>query len=261
MRQHRIHSKILGWRRIVVYLPPGYSEHDPFNYPLLLLQDGQNVFDAHTAAFGVEWCLDETAEQLITEQQIAPLIMVGVYNSPDRMIEYTPFRDPELGGGGADAYEAFLVHELLPYLARHYHVTRRASERAVMGSSLGGLLALHLGWRHPDLFGGVAALSPSLWWGRRGLITSMASGPPPHPRPLIWLDGGTEESDYDGNDNGIPDVLDDLRTLRAVLLSQGYELGRDLIYREVKGHRHEEAAWAARAGEVLRMLFPKRPHD
>lgn len=257
LREHEVESEIIDSRHIVVYLPPGYSDRDPYAYPLILLQDGQNVFDAQTAAFGVEWCLDETAEKLITEQEIRPLIMVGVYNSPRRMVEYTPFRDPEYGGGGAVAYEAFLLHELLPFLERHYHVSKRPTDRAVIGSSLGGLLALHLGWRHPDRFGAVAALSPSLWWGRRGAITAIASGPTPEPRPQIWIDGGTLESEADENENGIPDVLDDLRTLRAVLLAHGYELGKDLTYREVEGQRHEEAAWAARVGDVLKAFFPK----
>lgn len=256
LREHRVASRVLGSRQVVVYLPPGYSARDSFPYPLALLQDGQNIFDPHTAAFGVDWGVDTTAERLIVHQQIRPLLLVAVYNSPDRIIEYTPFRDPDHGGGGAALYEHFLLEELLPFLSETYSLSQRAEDRSVIGSSLGGLLALHLGWNHPRTFGSVGSLSPSLWWGRRGMITSLASSASPSPRPRIWLDGGTLESDDDDNDNGVPDLLDDLRTLRAVLLSHGYELGKDLLYQEVEGHRHDEKAWSLRIGDVLKALFP-----
>lgn len=258
LKLHKVDSRFLGAREVVVYLPPGYSERDSFPYSFALLQDGQNIFDPRTAVFGVDWGVDLTAERLLAEQEIRPVIMVAVYNSPDRIIEYTPFVDPEHGGGGAAIYEEFLIEELLPFLQSHYSLSHQAEDRAVIGSSLGGLLALHLGWHHPKLFGAVGSLSPSLWWGRRGMITAIAGSPAPSPRPLIWIDGGTLESDEDDNDNGIPDTIDDLRTMRAVLLSHGYELEKDLIYREFEGQRHDETAWSMRVGDVLKALFPKR---
>lgn len=258
IRRHELFSRYIGRRELLVYLPPGYSDHDSFPFPYALLQDGQNVFDAKTSVFGVEWSVDETAERLIAEQQMAPTVLVAVYNSKARVVEYTPFADPEYGGGGSAAYEGFLVDELLPLLQSRYSLSRRSEERAIIGSSLGGLLALHLGWTRSETFGMVGALSPSLWWGRRGVITAMASGAAPKPRPLIWIDGGTRESLTDSNANGVPDVIDDLRTLRAVLLTKGYELGVDLFYQEVEGQRHDEAAWSARVGDVLRTFFPKK---
>lgn len=257
IRRHEVSSRILGSREILVYLPPGYSAQDNYRYPYAILQDGQNVFDSKTAVFGVEWSVDEIAETLITEQKMAPTVLVAVYNSPDRVVEYTPFRDPDYGGGGSILYEAFLIEELIPFLEAEYSLTQQAAGRAVIGSSLGGLLALHLGWTRPELFSMVGALSPSLWWGRRGLITAIASGASPEPRPRIWLDGGTLESPADDNDNGVPDVIDDLRTLRAVMLSKGYEAGIDLFYQEIEGETHDEAAWSARVGDALSAFFPK----
>lgn len=241
-----------------MYLPPGYSSKDSFPYPFALLQDGQNIFDPTTAVFGVDWGVDLTAERLIVEQEIRPVVLVAVYNSPTRVIEYTPFADPEHGGGGAALYEGFLIHELLPFLHQEYSLSQRAEDRAIIGSSLGGLLALHMGWKHPQQFGAVASLSPSLWWGRRGMITALASASTPTPRPLIWVDAGTLETDSDINNNGISDLIDDLRTLRAVLLTHGYELDKDLFYHELEGERHNERAWSRRIGDVLRVLFPKQ---
>lgn len=257
IRHHTINSELIGSRDLVVYLPPGYSDKDSWRYPFALLQDGQNIFDASTAVFGVEWGVDEHAEKQIIDQVMEPVILVAIYNSENRVNEYTPFPDPEHGGGMAAAYRVFLLQELIPFLESHYTVTRLAQERAVIGSSLGGLVSLYLGWTASETFGLIGALSPSLWWGRRGFITGMAGDPTPAQRPRIWLDAGTHEAKGDINGNGVPDLIDDLRTMRAVLLAHGYREDDDLIYKEVVGATHDEQSWSQRVGDVLRYFFPK----
>jgi neopullulanase len=257
IRHHVVPSQFVGEREIMVYLPPGYSDTDNWLYPFALLHDGQNIFDASSAVFGVEWGVDETAERLTAEQKMAPAILVAIYNSPDRISEYTPFPDPEHGGGGGELYRAFITHELIPYLDEHFNISRRSEERAVIGSSLGGLASLYLGWTTDFTFGKVAALSPSLWWGRRCFLTGLAGGPPPKRRPDIWLDAGTGEVESDINGNGVPDLIDDLRTLRAILLAHGYVEGEDLMYREIEGATHDEGSWSRRVGEILTYFFPR----
>ncbi|MEW6278761.1 MAG: alpha/beta hydrolase-fold protein [Candidatus Eremiobacterota bacterium] len=257
IQAHDFRSEILDESRtILVYRPPGYSDKSPWNYPVLYLFDGQNVFDVRTAAFGVEWRLDETAEALIQARKMEPILMVAVYNSPDRFDEYTPSHDPEHGGGGADRYGAFLIRELKPFIDRIYKTNRKASSTALMGSSLGGLCALYLGWKHPETFGLVAALSPSLWWAGRDLIAAIAGDPRTHGPQKVWLDMGTEESDEDRNRNQVPDVIDDVRTMKAVLLQKGYRLNEDFFYREVQGAYHDERSWSDRVGEILQALYP-----
>ena len=257
IEHHVVTSELIGERDLVVYLPPGYSEHDNFAYPFALLQDGQNIFDKSTSVFGVEWGADEAAESLIVEQKMEPAILVAIYNSPHRVDEYTPFPDPEHGGGRAKLYREFLIHEVIPFLESRYTVSKRASERAVIGSSLGGLLALYLGWTASETFGLVGAMSPSLWWGKRGLITAIAGSDPPAQKPHIWLDAGTQESLVDENQNGVPDLLDDMRALRAVLRFHGFEKDVNLSYREVEGATHDEKSWSERIGRVFTSFFPK----
>lgn len=254
---HTISSQIFGEREIVVYLPPGYSKQDSYSYPYALLQDGQNIFDQSTAVFGVEWGADEAAERLIVEQKIEPVILVAVYNSRHRLEEYTPFPDPKHGGGEAMLYREFLIREVIPFLEGRYSLSRMSSQRAVIGSSLGGLLALYLGWTASETFGLVGALSPSLWWGERGFIDYMATVSPPEQRPKIWLDAGTRESNVDSNHDGVPDLIDDVRAVRAVLLATGYAEERELFYREIEGGTHDERAWSERIGQVFTALFPK----
>src|SRR5206468_4221991 len=93
IQRHRLFpSRTLGNRRdILVYLPPGYRRFVRRRYPVLYLQDGQNVFDAATAFGGVEWGVDETAQRLIRRRLIEPLIIVAVANiGEERVHEYAP---------------------------------------------------------------------------------------------------------------------------------------------------------------------------
>lgn len=247
---HEINSLVLGGKRIImVYRPPGYSFKSPWRYPVLYLNDGQNMFDASTSAFGVEWQADESLEQLIHARKMEPVIAVAVYNSPDRFDEYTPAEDPEHGGGGAERYGLFLTRELKPFIDHEYRTDHERT--ALMGSSLGGLCALYLAWQYPRHFPKVAALSPSLWWAQRQLIADIAhsdrdASTGPH---RIWLDCGTKE---DGDQESLMDV----RTMHGILRDKGYHDGENLAYREVQGATHSEASWAARVGDVLEFLFP-----
>lgn len=243
-------SRLLGEElEVLVYLPPGFSENDPWRYPTLYLHDGQNVFDEIGSAFGVEWGVDEATERLMRQAKMRDIIIVAVPNTAARIALYTPFPDSEHGGGEGEAWRAFLIEELKPWIDNEYPTSGRASETALAGSSLGGLSALYIGWSRPDVFGIVAALSPSLWWADGALITSIAEDEGTRHPDHIWLDAGSQES-------ALPDGLDDLRRLRGVLLSKGFMLGKDLFYSEVPGATHDEASWAARIEDVLCTLFP-----
>lgn len=246
---HEFDSVVLdGPRTIMVYRPPGYSDKSPWRYPVLYLNDGQNMFDASTSAFGVEWQVDESLEHLIHTRKMEPVIAVAVYNSENRFDEYTPAEDPEHGGGGAERYGMFLTRELKPFIDQMYRTDTERS--ALVGSSLGGLCALYLGWTYPREFPKIGALSPSLWWAKRELIAEIAhsdrnvkDGP-----QRIWLDVGTKEGDRE--------ALMDARTMHGILKDKGYCDGENMIYREVQGATHSEASWAARIGDVLEFLYP-----
>lgn len=252
VRQHEgFHSRYLDYdRTIVVYLPPGYDQTAVRHYPVLYLHDGQNVFDQATS-FGDEWRVDETAESLITAGRIEPIIAVGVYNAgPHRIDEYTQTARPDKGGGGhADDYGKMLVEELKPFIDSTYKTLPGAANTAMGGSSLGGLLTMHLGLRYPTAFSKLAVLSPSVWWDDRVLLTEVEALT--HKLPLkIWLDSGTNEG---------PNVIEDARLLRDALVGKGWTVGQDLHYLEVEGGEHNEHSWSLRLGNVLEFLFPPKP--
>jgi predicted alpha/beta superfamily hydrolase len=240
-------------RDIVVYVPPGYDAGSR-NYPVLYLQDGQNLFDPATAFLGQDWQADVTADRLMLGGTIEPVILVGVYNTGVRRIsEYTPTRDPRRRKGGkGDRYAQMLARELKPFIDREYRTQRAGMQTGVGGSSLGGLVSLEAGLLYPRVFGKLAVISPSVWWDARSVIGMVRAYRSPL-RATIWLDAGTEEGDSPQQ------IVDDLRSLRNALLEKGWRDGVDLRYWEVPGARHHEQAWAARFGMVLECLFPRLP--
>ena len=257
IRVHHWTSKSLHRRRpVLVYLPPGYNPEDPWRYPVLYVHDGQNIFDPKTSAFGVDWGLGQVIEKELTAQTITPMIVVAVYNTRYRMEEYTPTVDYRERGGKAKEFLTALVDELKPFIDAQYHTRTDAASTGIMGSSLGGLLSLFASQSFSHVFQRVAALSPSLWWSGRDLISSIAGAKQFHSPSRLWLDMGTRESNEDRNRNGVPDVLDDLRMLRFVLLGRGMQEGLDLHVEEISGASHTEADWGRRVDRVLRFLYP-----
>ena len=235
---------------MIVYVPPGYRESRD-RYPVLYLQDGQNLFDPATAFGGQDWHADTTADQLIENGAIDPVILVGIYNTGVRRIsEYTPTRCERMRKGGkADRYAEMLVRDIKPFIDHEYRTRKAAEHNGVGGSSLGALTALVAGFMYPRVFGKLAILSPSVWWDGRAIVR-MAAAYRSALRPRMWLDVGTEEGESPQK------TVEDLRLLRDTLVACGWRDGIDLKYSEVQGAGHNEAAWGGRFGDVLRYLFP-----
>jgi predicted alpha/beta superfamily hydrolase len=235
---------------LLVYVPPEYEAEGKRRFPVLYMQDGQNLFDPKTSFIkGNYWRMGETADALIEAGAIEPLIIVGIYNAGERRIdEYTPGDDKRLGGGRADAYGRMLVEELKPFIDAQYRTLPGAEHCGLGGSSLGGLVSLYLGLQYPAVFSRLAVMSPSVWWRRREILKTVAALEG-KPDLSIWLDIGTKESTQ-----AVPDA----RLLRDALLTKGWRLGEDLAYSEIEGAEHTESAWAQRVGPMLRFLYPPR---
>src|SRR6202522_644502 len=238
-------------RTLIVYLPPAYEVEAGRRFPVLYMQDGQNLFDPQTSFIkGNDWRMGETADELTRAGAIEPLIIVGIYNAGvKRVDEYTPVEDKRLGGGHADTYGRMLVEELKPFIDAHYRTLPGAECCGMGGSSLGGLVTLYLGLRYPTVFSRLAVVSPSVWWRNRAILKTVAALAE-KPVLRIWLHIGTKEST-----KAVPDA----RALRDALISKGWQLDEDLAYFEAEGAEHTEYAWARRVGPMLRLLFPARP--
>jgi predicted alpha/beta superfamily hydrolase len=258
IKRHRgFRSKIFGDRRdVLVYLPRGYRCFWRVRYPVLYLQDGQNVFDAATSFGGVEWGVDETAQRLIRKNLMEPLIIVAVANTGENRIhEYAPTRGvidakrKKRSRGLARSYGRFLIEELKPYIDTRYRTKPEAEFTGLGGSSLGALLTLSLGLWFPDIFTRLIVMSPSVWWDDC-VIYKIVEELDKKPPLKIWLDTGTREPGWER-----------ARALLDRLIEKGWTLGDDLIYAEIEGGDHSEGAWAARVDPALRFLFPAKKRE
>jgi predicted alpha/beta superfamily hydrolase len=246
-RHEQFHSGFLEQDRdVLVWLPPDY-DNDRRSYPVLYMHDGQNLFEPDTAfKQGEHWRIGETATELIEQGRIEPPIIVGIYNTGEmRIDEYTPTEDKKLGGGHADDYGRMIIEELKPLIDRGYRTKIDRDNTGIAGSSLGGLVSLHLGFTHPAVFSKVAALSPSVWWGRKAILKTVREARA-KPKLKLWVDMGTAEGKRG---------LDDARLLKAALVGLGFSNG-DLHYAEYEGATHSEQAWSERVGPMLEWLFP-----
>ena len=128
LRLHEFRSRVFRNTRFLrIWLPPGYDdrENESRRYPVLYLNDGQNLFEAATSFTGVDWQVDETADRLIRDRAIAPLIVVGIDNAARaRIREYVPHRSlhPMMMRVLGRHYPDFLIKEVMPFVSHNYRV-------------------------------------------------------------------------------------------------------------------------------------------
>jgi predicted alpha/beta superfamily hydrolase len=255
----RIKSVVLdNERNIAVYLPPHYKESSEKKYPVLYMHDGQNLFTEIAEGSCTKWRVKETADRHINDNRIEDIIIVGIYNSPDRISEYTPsYMEKYNAGGKGKEYTRFIVEELKPYIDKNYRTLSDRENTAVAGSSLGGLISFYIAWNYPEIFEKVGAISPSFWWDNCSIIKEVENYSGQKKDLNIWIDAGDAEEENDRNNNGIIDMVDDARDMVAVLKEKGFITNKDVVYREVEGGKHNEEAWAKRLNQVFLYMFGK----
>jgi predicted alpha/beta superfamily hydrolase len=234
-------------RRLVVYLPPDYENNQSRRYPVLYLQDGQNMFDAATSFLpGKEWHMDEKAQTLIAQRAIDPLIIVGISSGGlARVNEFTPpaTAGPKQGGR-ADLYGRMLVEEIKPFIDGCYRTITAPAGTALGGTSLGGLATLYLGLKYKDVFGELVIISPAAFWDDE-MISRYVRSLPAKTNQRIYLTIGTAEQ---------PEFLNSTRNLRQAIISKGWKEGSDFRYLEVEGAQHSPGERTVRAENALRFL-------
>jgi enterochelin esterase-like enzyme len=255
LRLHQFRSRIFRNTRFLrVWLPPGYDDagNEGLRYPVLYLNDGQNLFEPGTAFAGIEWQVDETADRLIRAGSVPPMIFVGIDNTgKERIREYMPYRSmhPRTLRVRGKYYPDFLFKEVMPFVESAYRVATGPENTGLGGSSLGGLIALYTVIAKPGAIGRLLLESPSLWASGRQLITESRS-------VRIWperifLAVGTNEA---GSAERSRTVVDDVRELAAIIRRAVLSEKRlRLVIKDGAGHN--EGAWAERFPEALQFLF------
>lgn len=241
-------------RHVEIWLPPGYDENPTNRYDVLYMHDGQNLFDPRIANTGVDWAVDEAIVRGVHAGQIPPLIVVGIWNTNQRLREYSPWHS-------GTNYANFLIEELMPQVNQKFRTRTGPKHTSVMGSSLGGLISFWLCYKHPEAFGSGACLSTALMWDGQML------SPDADKTPLIERDiaagvtvprGMRLYFDY-GTREGASSFESLHSKVSAWLVSQGLKDDDDFVVRVFPGAEHNEAAWRARLDEPLRFLFGKQP--
>lgn len=215
-----------------VFYPPGYHENTLRRYPVLYMQDGQNLFFPNEAFGGQHWRVAETLGVLDAMNACEQAIVVGIYPSA-RERDYTQ--------PGYDAYGRFLVQALKPHVDLDFRTLTGPQHTAVMGSSLGGVVSFYLGWQYPHVFGMAACMSSTFGW-RDDLRQRVVREPRRNLR--IYLDSGWPRDNYE--------VTRDMRTL---LHDRGFREGIDLHYYAFPEATHNERAWAMRCHLPFQLFF------
>jgi predicted alpha/beta superfamily hydrolase len=264
------HSAVFhNTRKIRILLPQGYRDQKNVQtrYPVLYLNDGQNIFDVCTAVFGPkEWKVDETANRLIAEGKVEPLIIVAIDNAGrhtqerlqkeplegSRPDEYLPFPDdslqPPLPVVHGKNYPRFLTHEVMPFIEENYRVKTGPANTGLGGSSYGGLITFYVAMHTHGVFGRVLLESAS-FYVKNYAVLKQAAGHKDWPA-RIYFGGGTEETPPDDPKTVVGDIARAFKVLQA----DGVDMNRMLV--NITPGQHDEDAWAARFPAALVFLFP-----
>ncbi len=239
---HDFEMPELGRKRdIWVYLPPSYDSTD-LRYPVLYMQDGQNLFDPSTS-FSGEWEVDETLNRLAKEYNFE-IIVIGIANGDaKRMTEYAPWVNAKYGGGEGEAYCDFIVNTLMPFVDANYRTRTEPYHTGIMGSSLGANISLYAGLMYPELFSRVGAMSPAFWYNPE-LFNLDKSNPNPQIGKL-YMNAGTKEPES---------VAEDMNRMAKALESKGV-FASAIRTDFSEGQEHNEANWRSVFAESVLWLF------
>ena len=254
-------SKNVTPRNVDIWLPPDYAKNKNENYPVVYMLDGQNLFRVKDSFGNAEWGVDETMTKLLAARKIRPAIVVGVWSSVKRIIEYAPEkpfdvavgRDANLPKyvsrrvGESDKFLKFLTAELKPFIDKTYRSKTEASETLIIGSSMGALLALYAVGEYPDVFGGAGCLSTQFQFADGVMLGYLEKYLPAPETHRIYFDYGTR-----GLDRQIGKYQ---KKADAIMAKKKYTTGENWTTRKFAGADHSEKSWRKRIDQPLLFLL------
>lgn len=227
-------------RDVIVWLPPFYFLEPEKRYPVLYMHDGQNIIDPRTSTFNIDWQIDETADSLIRKGLMEEIIIIGIYNTPDRSSEYS---ENDTGY----AYMNFIVDSLKPFIDKTYRTFSGREFTANAGSSLAGLISFMLAWEHNEIFSMAACISPAFKIGRYNFVDNVESYKEEKKKIIVYIDNGDNELDSKLQ-SGVEEML-------AALKNHHYVEMKDFIYYQNQNVLHNERDWAKNIWRALIFLF------
>ncbi|OIR14336.1 enterobactin/ferric enterobactin esterase [mine drainage metagenome] len=257
--QHAIVSQYLQREVIADVYFPSKNFH-PESMNLLLINDGQDL---------LKMPFDEMLDQLISNNEIEPLICVGIHCGHERKREYGTAYSADFKGRGdkAGLYSKFIFDELLPFIRKQYHAPS-FKEKSFAGFSLGGLSAMDIAYNHAGEFNKVGVFSGSFWWRRKGydenyndetdrLMHLQILNGEFYPWMKFFFECGALDETADRNNNGVIDSIDDTLDLIVELKAKGYT-DQHIKYLELEDGTHDIVTWAKAFPEFLKWGWGKK---
>ena len=247
-------SELNNKRDVIIYLPPSFNENTLKRYSnVLIMHDGQNLFDPRTSAFGC-WNAQDTFDNTMVSGSSDEILAVGAYNTADRNNEYTYIFDESEGfGGKGDLYLDWIESTLIPLIAStpSYRADIKRETLGILGSSLGGLISCYAGWTRPTVYGKVGCMSSSFWWADEDFQNKMmlAHDVPASPRPHVYMDSGT-------GSKGERDCGRETSTIYSMMSTDGFIKDVEIKTYVQEGGTHDEASWSARFYIPVQFLYP-----
>jgi predicted alpha/beta superfamily hydrolase len=233
---------LAGLHPLTIYLPPGY-ERDVRRYPVAYMFDGQNIYgDAGSYSGG--WHLHEALDARAAKGKQVPIVVGIHHGGPSRIQELTPWSVQRGVAASGDITLNWVVGRLATMVAEDLRVLQGPENTLLGGSSLGGLMALYGFCRHPDTFGSVLSMSPSLWVGRGALFQVVERANWRGPR-RVYLDCGVREGQ----------VYTMAERMATLFQRKGFVDGQDLMWRPDKRGTHNEKNWQRRLPKALRFVY------
>jgi predicted alpha/beta superfamily hydrolase len=235
-------------RRIWIYLPPDYLTSSK-KYPVLYMHDGQNLFDQNTSAFG-EWEVDESLNELHAAGDWG-CIVIGIDNGGQlRLDEYSPWFNPQYGGGEGDDYVDFIVDNLKPYVDANYRTLPGRLTTGIAGSSMGALISMYAFSERQDIFSKVGVFSPAFWFAGNQPANHVASNPKQGAARVYFIAGADEENN--GNQSNY--VVEDMQEVADAMVTAGFN-ATEKSFNVIPDGKHSEWFWAREFPDAYEWLF------
>ena len=231
-------------RKISALLPHDYYQTEK-RYPVLYLQDGQNLFNP-SAPYG-DWAIDKSLGKMAHEGMSDIIIIAIDHGEQERISEYLPYYHPRFGEGKGNFYIQFMVEKLIPYINNNFRTLPDFHNTGIGGSSMGALISLHAGLSNPGVFGKMMVFSPSLWISKK-IFKNIKSFKPLEKSKIYMYSGGQESAEH----------LPNARRLEKIInkkMGKGHNIE---FHFSVNEHgNHSEMHWREEFPKAVEWLFFK----
>jgi predicted alpha/beta superfamily hydrolase len=231
-------------RKISVILPHDYHENTEKRYPVLYMNDAQNLF-GDGSAYG-NWEIDKRISLLKKEGETEVIVVAIDHGDTTRNTEYSPYSAPKTNQKGEGMrYATFLVRTLKPLIDEKYRTLTERQFTGIGGSSMGGLISIYTGMMYPENFGRMMVFSPALWTSPKIYFDAVEFFNPLETK--IYIYGGGKESTT---------MFSNIEKFTNTIEGQGFSADKIQIKSELDpSGEHNEKRWGQEFPKALSWLF------